>query len=88
MATPLRSRFSTIAGAVALACAMGLSASDANALALGRLSVLSGVFPHAPWQKPFFLIGYTRYRNAAVALDCKSIHLQNDFSLSLIHVPA
>ena len=43
MATPLRSRFSTIAGAVALACAMGLSASDANALALGRLSVLSGL---------------------------------------------
>ena len=43
MATPLRSRFSTIAGAVALACAMGLSASGANALALGRLSVQSGL---------------------------------------------
>lgn len=43
MATPLRSRFSTIAGAVALACAMGLSASDANALALGRLSVQSAL---------------------------------------------
>ena len=43
MATPHRPGFSTIASAVALACAMGLAASDANALALGRLSVQSGL---------------------------------------------